>query len=277
MTLRVARIFSWLAVLALAGSFAASMLVAFGFVLGAPISLLLLALVGLAMWGMRRDTAWGLLAWILTMALVAVPFLVAGVPHSGSFTCTEHGGTVVTDHFEQPGSRGWLSLGLAHVLLAGIGLVELVPRLRRRRRRRDPRLGPPLSPPEPSGGPPTWVWGATSLAAVLLGWINWADGGPVIPLGLLTVASVAWGAVLPDRWWGGGLLLGAAVVVGEVLRYRALGWTTWRGEEAWASVVILAPAMVGAYAGVALRAAIERLRNRRSAGLVAAPVSRPAG
>jgi hypothetical protein len=89
---------------------------------------------GLAWWATGRDRAWGLLLWALTVLLVAVPFLVAGVPHSGSITTTEYGtGRLMTDHYEQPGSRGWLSLGVAHVLLAAVGLVELTARLRRRR------------------------------------------------------------------------------------------------------------------------------------------------
>jgi hypothetical protein len=78
MTLRVARIYFGLAVLALLG--------------------------GLAWWATGRDRAWGLLLWALTVLLVAVPFLVAGVPHSGSITTTEYGtGRLMTDHYEQPG------------------------------------------------------------------------------------------------------------------------------------------------------------------------------
>jgi hypothetical protein len=150
MTLRVARIYFCLAVLALLGSFGAAMLVAPGFVLGEGIAIVLIALVGLAWWAMGRDRAWGL---------------------------------------------------------------------------------------------PLWV----------------------VPLGLLAVASLAWGAVLPGRWWVGGLLLGAGVVAGEVLRLRALGWTTWRGEEAWSAAAILVPAVLGAYAGVALRAAVERRRRPQAA------------
>jgi hypothetical protein len=96
---------------------------------------------------------------------------------------------------------------------------------------------------------------------VLLGWVDRVDGGPVIPLGLLTVFGVAWGAVLPGRWWVGGLLLGAGVVAGEVLRLRALGWITWRGDEAWSAVAILVPAVLGAYVGVALRAAAVEQRR----------------
>jgi hypothetical protein len=39
---------------------------------------------GLAWWATGRDRAWGLLLWALTVLLVVVSFLVAGVPHSGS-------------------------------------------------------------------------------------------------------------------------------------------------------------------------------------------------
>jgi hypothetical protein len=134
MTLRVARIYFGLADLALLGSFGAAMLLAAQFVVGEGIAVVLIALVGLAWWATGRDRAWGLLLWALTVLLVAVPFLVAGVPHSGSITTTEYGtGRLMTDHYEQPGSRGWLSLGVAHVLLAAVGLVELTARLRRRR------------------------------------------------------------------------------------------------------------------------------------------------
>jgi hypothetical protein len=94
---------------------------------------------GLAWWATGRDRAWGLLLWALTVLLVAVPFLVAGVPHSGS---------------------------------------KLTARLRRRRhpRRREPRLGAPLSPPAATGGPPPWVWGAAALGAVVLGWVDGSTG-----------------------------------------------------------------------------------------------------
>jgi hypothetical protein len=262
MTLRVARIYFWVAVLALLGSFGAAMLVAPEFVLGEGIAVVLIALVGLAWWAIGGDRAWGLLLWALVVLLVAVPFLIAGVPHSGSITSTEYGtGRIMTDHFEQPGSRGWLSLGLAHLLLAALGLIELAARLRRR----DPRLGARLAPSAATPTPPVWAWGATVLGAVLLGWVDRVDGGPVVPLGLLTVACMGWGAVRPDRWWVGGLLLGAGLVAGEVLRLRALGWTAWRGEEAWSAAVILVPAVLGTYAGVALRAAVERRRRPQAA------------
>jgi hypothetical protein len=262
MTLRVARIYFGLAVLALLGSFGATMLVAPGFVVGEGIAVVLMALVGQAWWTIGRDRAWGLLLWALTVLLVAVPFLVAGVPHGGSITTTEYGtGRLVTDHFEQPGSRGWLSLGLAHLLLAAIGLVELAARLRRRRR--EPRLGAPLSRPAATVGPPAWVWGATVLGAVLLGWVDRVSGGPTVPLGLLAAAGVTWGAVLPARWWPGGLLLGTWVLAGEVLRYLDLGLTGWVGRQGWATLAVLAPALVGAYAGVAVRAALERRRDCR--------------
>lgn len=262
MTLRVARPYLWLAVLALLGSCGAAVLVAPGFILGGGIAVVLIALVGMATWGMGHERTWALLLWAFTIILVAVPFLVAGVPHSASITSVEYGtGRIMTDHFEQPGSRGWLSLGLARLLLAGVGLVELAAS---RRRRRDPRLEAPRTAPAPTGTPPAWVWGATILGAVLLGWVDRVDGNPVIPLGLLTVAGVAWGAVLPGRWTVGGLLLGAGVVAGEVLRLRVLGWTTWRGQEGWSAAAILAPAVLGAYAGVALRAAVERRRRPQS-------------
>jgi hypothetical protein len=84
MTLRVARIYFGLAVLALLGSFGAAMLLAAQFVVGEGIAVVLIALVGLAWWATGRDRAWGLLLWALTVLLVAVSFLVAGVPHSGS-------------------------------------------------------------------------------------------------------------------------------------------------------------------------------------------------
>jgi hypothetical protein len=48
MTLGVARIFFWLAVLALFGSYGAAMLVAPGFIVGGGIAVVLTALVGLA-------------------------------------------------------------------------------------------------------------------------------------------------------------------------------------------------------------------------------------
>ena len=103
---------------------------------------------------------------------------------------------------------------------------------------------------------------------MVLGWVDRVDGGPVVPLGLLTVACLAWGAVPPGRWWAGGLLLGAGGAAGEVVRLRALGWTTWRGEEGWSAVATLAPAVLGTYAGMALRAAVERRRRPRAAQVV---------
>ena len=275
MTLRVARIYVWLAVLALLGSVAA-LAVHFGFLVAVALALLLLVLVALAAWGIRRGSGWGLVLWVLTMVTAAVPLLVAGIPHSTSITSTEYGtGAVVTEHFEQPGSRGWLSLGLAHLLLAFIGLAELTARFRRRRRRGEPRLGGPLSPPQTTGGPAAWVWVATAVAGGLLGWINRASGGPVVPLGLLAVASVAWGAVLPARWWCWGLLLGGGVLAGEALRYLDLGLTGWDGRQGLATLAVLAPAVVGAYAGVVLRAAIDRLGRRPE--VLTSPWSSPGG
>jgi hypothetical protein len=215
--------------------------------------------------------------WILTMIVMAVPLLVAGIAHSGSITSTEEGGQVVTTHFEQPGSRGWLSAGLAHVLLAGVGGIGLAARLRRRRRPGDRRLGDPLSAPTSAGSLRAWVWVATVLAGLLLGWVDRVSAGPTVPLTLLAVAAVAWGAVWPAQWWAGGLLLGGGVLAGEVLRYLDLGQTTgWVGRQGWATVAVLVPAVVGAYAGVAVRAAADRRRGRRPADLAGDPVQRPA-
>jgi hypothetical protein len=59
MTLRVARIYFGLAVLALLGSFGAAMLLAAQFVVGEGIAVVLIALVGLASWATGRDRAWG--------------------------------------------------------------------------------------------------------------------------------------------------------------------------------------------------------------------------
>jgi hypothetical protein len=273
MTLRVARAYLWLAALVLLGSVAATVLAAPGFIAAVALSLLLLALVGLAVWGIRRKVAWGLVLWILTMILVAVPFLVAGIPHSGSITSTEEGGQVVTTHFEQPGSRGWLSAGLGHVLLAGVGGLELAARLRRRRRPGDRRLGDPLSLPAADGSPQAWVWAATAAGGLLLGWVDRISAGPTVPLGLLTVAAVVWGAVWPARWWAGGLLLGGGVLTGEVLRYLHLGLTGWAGRQGWATLAVLAPAVIGAYAGVAVAAAADRRRGRDPVQLGRRPTS----
>ncbi len=77
-------------------------------------------------------SAWGYSLWTLLMSVIAIPCLVAGIPHSRTVTA-HRGQAIEIYHLHQPGSQWWLGMGSLHALLALIALLEFLAVLAARR------------------------------------------------------------------------------------------------------------------------------------------------